>query len=91
MVMNEVIFINMNAMLLPGWKSCIQDIRLKICLVPKAIPAAKPQNFVDISGAKAHMGKLLGIWFFYLKRQGYNITRKNSTCGHIIFMDKFYN
>ena len=33
-----------------GQKSCIQD-KFKIYWASKSVPAAKPQTFVDISGA----------------------------------------
>ena len=67
----------MDRILLLGQKSCTRDIRFKIYWVPKSIPAAKYQNFVDISGAqKPTWAKFLELRFFYLKRQGYiNITR----------------
>ena len=42
----------MDGILLLGQKSWIWDIKFKIYLVSKSIPAAKSQNFVGISGAQ---------------------------------------
>ena len=42
----------MDGILFLGWKSCVWDIKLKISLVSKSIPAAKSQNLVDISDAQ---------------------------------------
>ena len=62
----------MDGILLLGQKSCIRDIKFKIYLASKSIPAAKSQNFVDISGEqKPTWAKCLAFGFFYLKRQGY--------------------
>ena len=67
----------MDGILLFEQKSCIWDIKFKIYGVPKSIPAAKFQNFVDISVVqKPTWAKFLEFDFFYLKRQGYiDITR----------------
>ena len=55
----------MDGILLLGLKSCIWDIKLKIYCVSKSIPAAKSQNFVDISGAqKPIWATIFGIWIF---------------------------
>ena len=55
----------MDGMLLLRRKSCIQDIKFKIYWVSKSIPAAKSQNFVDISVAQKHTGtKFLEFEFF---------------------------
>ena len=84
----------MDKILLLGQTLCIQDIRLQIYWVSNFIPAAEFQNFVDILETKVHMGKIFGTWtFFYLERQRYiDITRKkNTTCGHLVFIHKFYN
>ena len=62
----------MDGILLLGQNSCIRDIKFMIYGVSKSIPAAKSQNFVEISGAqKPTWAKLLEFDFFYLKRQGY--------------------
>ena len=67
----------MHGILLLGQKSCIWDIKFKIYWVSKSIPAAKQQNFVNISGAQKPTGTIFWEFeFFYLKRQGYiDITR----------------
>ena len=53
-------------------KSCIWDITFRMYEVSKSIPAAKCQNFVNISRAqKPIWTKVLEFDFFYLKRQGY--------------------
>ena len=60
----------------------------------KSIPAAKSQDFVDISGVQnAIWATLLEFNFlFYLKRQVYvDITRTKSTWGDIIFKHKSNN
>ena len=55
----------MDGILLLGLKSYIRDIKLKIYCVSKSIPAAKSQNFVDISGAqKPIWAKVLEFDFF---------------------------
>ena len=67
MGINKVISIEYDGILLLGWKSCIQDMKFKICQVSKSIPAAKSQNFVNISGAhKPTWAKFFGIWFFFM-------------------------
>ena len=55
----------------------------KIYWVSKSIPAAKPQNFVEISEAqKLHGQNIWNLIFFYLKRQGYiDITRTKINLG----------
>ena len=61
----------MDEILLLGSKSCIWDVKFKVYWVSKSIPAAKSQNFVDISGAqKPIWAKFLEFEFFYLERQG---------------------
>ena len=78
--MNEVISIKYDRILLLGRKS---DIKFKIYWLSKSIPAAKSQNFVDISGAqKPIWAEFLEFDFFYLKRQGYiDITRAKINFG----------
>ena len=62
----------MDGILLLRRKSCIRNIKFKIYWLSKSIPAAKPQNFVDISGAqKPTWAKFWEFEFFHLKRQGY--------------------
>ena len=77
-----------------GQKSCIQD-KFRIYWASKSMPAAKPQIFVDISGALKPT-RWAKFWefvlFFHLKRQGYtDIPEQKSSCGHIIFIHKSYN
>ena len=71
----------------------IRDIKFKIYWVSKSIPAAKSQNFVDVSWAqKTKCAKFLEFNFLYLNRQGYiDITEQKSTCGCIILIHKSYN
>ena len=73
----------MIGILLLEQKSCIRDISLKMYEVPKSIPAAKSQNFADISGVqKPTWVKFLKFDFFYIKRQGYiDITRGQINLG----------
>ena len=50
-----------------GQISYIQDVKLRICWVAKSMPAAKSETFVNISGSeKSYMGKIFGIWFFFI-------------------------
>ena len=74
---------NMYGILFLGQKAFIWDIKFKIYGVSKFIPAAKSQNFVDISGAqKPTWSKFLEFEFFHLKRPGYiDITRTKSACA----------
>ena len=53
-------------------KSCIWDIMFRMYEVSKSIPAAKSQNFVNISRAqKPIWAKILEFEFFCVKRQSY--------------------
>ena len=61
--------------------SCIWDILFNIYLVSKSL-AAKPQNFVDISGAqKTTWGKFGDFDFFYLKKKGYRYYQSKNQLG----------
>ena len=67
MGMNEVISIKYGILFL-GEKSFIRGIKFEIYWASNSIPAAKSQNFVNISwGQKPTCSKFLEFDFFYLK------------------------
>ena len=62
----------MDGILLLGQKSWIWDIKFKIYLVSKSIPAAKSQNFVDNSRAqKPTWAKFLEFEFFLSEKTSF--------------------
>ena len=67
MGMNEVISIKYGILFL-GEKSFIRGIKFEIYWASNSIPAAKSQNFVNISwGQKPTCSKFFEFDFFYLK------------------------
>ena len=62
---------NMDGILLLRRKSCTRNIKFS-----KSTPDAKPQNFVDISGAqKPTWAKFWEFEFFHLKRRIIQVRR----------------
>ena len=72
MGMNKVISIKYGWNTVAGTKNMHVGHYMQDLLGVKSIPAAKSQNFVDISGAqKSTWANISEFTFFYLKRQGY--------------------
>ena len=69
----------MDGILLLRRKSCFRDINFKVYRVSKSIPAAKSQNFVDISEAhKPTSVKFLQLDFFIFFTLSFQIKKSNS-------------